>query len=55
MRELRIGLIGGGWMGKVHSMSYRTAESAFGPDPAVPILAAVADMRQDLAERAADD
>ena len=36
MAELRIGLVGAGWMGKVHSMSYRTAQSAFGPEPAVP-------------------
>ena len=55
MRELRIGLIGAGWMGKVHSMSYRTAQSAFGPAPAVPVLAAIADIRPDIAERAARD
>jgi predicted dehydrogenase len=55
VRELRIGLVGAGWMGKVHSMSYRTAQSAFGPEPAVPVLAAVADMRPDIARRAAHD
>ena len=53
MRELRIGLVGAGWMGKVHAMSYRTAQSAFGPEPAVPVLASIADLRLDIAERAA--
>ena len=55
MRELRIGLVGAGWMGKVHSMSYRTAQSAFGPEPAVPVLAAIADINPQIAERAARD
>jgi predicted dehydrogenase len=53
MRELRIGIVGGGWMGKVHAMSYRTARSAFGPDPAVPVVAAIADVTAELSERAA--
>jgi predicted dehydrogenase len=52
MRELRIGLVGAGWMGKVHSMSYRTAQSAFGSEPAVPVLDAVMDSNQALAEHA---
>jgi predicted dehydrogenase len=52
VRELRIGLVGAGWMGKIHSMSYRTALSAFGPDPAVPVLEAVTDINRPLAERA---
>jgi predicted dehydrogenase len=39
-------------MGKVHSMSYRTAQSAFGPEPAVPVLDAVMDSSRPLAERA---
>jgi predicted dehydrogenase len=55
MRELRIGLVGAGWMGKVHSMSYRTARSGFGPEPAVPVLATIADVRPEIAERAARD
>jgi predicted dehydrogenase len=55
MRELRIGVIGAGWMGKVHAMSYRTARSAFGPEPAVPVLAAIADLNLQMAERAAHE
>ncbi|HST75441.1 MAG TPA: Gfo/Idh/MocA family oxidoreductase, partial [Acetobacteraceae bacterium] len=53
MSKLRIGIIGGGWMGKVHAMSYRTARSAFGPEPAVPVVAAMADLSVELAKRAA--
>ncbi len=53
MRQLRIGLVGAGWMGKVHSMSYHTARNAFGPEPAVPVLAAVADIDPENAARAA--
>jgi len=52
-RELRIGIVGAGWMGKVHAMSYRTARSAFGPEPAEPVLAAIADLNLEMAERAA--
>jgi len=55
MRELRIGIVGAGWMGKVHAMSYRTALGAFGPEPAIPVLAAIADLNQDMAEHAARD
>ena len=55
MRDIRIGLIGAGWMGKVHSMSYRMAETAFGPEPARPVLEVIADADADLAERAARD
>ena len=55
MRELRIGIVGAGWMGKVHAMSYRTARSAFGPEPAVPVLAAIADLNQPMADRAAQE
>lgn len=55
MRELRIGIVGAGWMGKVHAMSYRTALSAFGPEPAVPVLAAIADLNREMAERAAHE
>ena len=53
MRTLRIGIVGGGWMGKVHAMSYRTARSAFGPEPAVPVVAVMADLTMELAEAAA--
>jgi predicted dehydrogenase len=53
MSELQIGIVGGGWMGKVHAMSYRMARSAFGPLPAEPVVAVMADVDLELAERAA--
>jgi predicted dehydrogenase len=53
MDTVRIGIVGGGWMGKVHAMAYRTARSAFGPDPAVPEVTVIADLTTELAERAA--
>jgi predicted dehydrogenase len=52
LRKLQIGIVGGGWMGKVHAMSYRTARSAFGPDPATPVIAVLADINSELAEAA---
>jgi predicted dehydrogenase len=53
VREIRVGLIGAGWMGKAHAMAYRTARQAFGPEPATPVLAVVADPLPGAAERAA--
>jgi predicted dehydrogenase len=52
MKELGIGLIGTGFMGKAHAIAYRTALSAF-PDIPVPRLVAVADMNAEAASKAA--
>ena len=38
MPELKIGLVGAGWMGKAHAMCYRAQPLAFGGQPAVPVL-----------------
>ena len=53
MPELKIGLIGAGWMGKTHAMSYRAARLAFGGRPAAPVLEVVADVNEEVAARAA--
>ena len=53
MRELKIGLIGAGWMGKAHAMCYRAQPLAFGAQPAVPVLEVLADVNDDIASRAA--
>lgn len=53
MSRVRIGLIGAGWMGTAHALSFRTARQLFGPDDGDPDLVAVADIDQRLAERAA--
>ena len=34
MAELKVGLVGAGWMGKAHAMSYRTQRLAFDGKPA---------------------
>jgi predicted dehydrogenase len=51
--RLRVGLVGTGWMGKVHSMSFRTAQLAFGPEPLEPSLEIVASSTWARAERVA--
>jgi predicted dehydrogenase len=51
--RLRVGLVGTGWMGKVHSMSFRTAQLAFGPEPLEPSLEIVASSNRARAERVA--
>jgi predicted dehydrogenase len=52
MKELGIGLIGTGFMGKAHAIAYRTALSAF-PDIPAPRLVAVADVNAEAAKKAA--
>jgi predicted dehydrogenase len=53
MREIKIGLIGAGWMGKAHSVAYRNVPMVFGPEPALPRLELVADVNPAWAEAAA--
>jgi predicted dehydrogenase len=51
-RELGIGLIGTGFMGKAHAFAYRAALAAF-PGIPVPRLEMIADVEPELAQRAA--
>jgi predicted dehydrogenase len=51
-RELGIGLIGTGFMGKAHAFAYRAAHAAF-PDIPVPRLEMIADVEAGLASKAA--
>jgi predicted dehydrogenase len=53
MRELRIGLIGAGWMGRAHAAAFRNARLVFGPEPAVGRIVAVADVDLAAAQRLA--
>jgi predicted dehydrogenase len=53
VREVRIGLIGAGWMGKAHAVAYRNVPMVFGPEPAVPVLEMVVDVNPAWAEAAA--
>lgn len=52
MKELGIGLIGTGFMGKAHAFAYRAALAAF-PDIPVPRLEMIADVNDALAAKAA--
>jgi predicted dehydrogenase len=52
MKDIGIGLVGTGFMGKAHAIAYRTALSAF-PDIPAPRLVAVADVNADAAKKAA--
>ncbi|MFQ5971809.1 MAG: Gfo/Idh/MocA family protein [Alphaproteobacteria bacterium] len=54
MTEVRIGLIGAGWMGKAHATAYRNVPMVFGNDPATPVLELVADLNPDWAQGLAD-
>ena len=53
VNEVRIGLIGAGWMGKAHAVAYKNVPMVFGPEPAVPALEMVADVNPAWAEAAA--
>ena len=53
MAELKVGLVGAGWMGKAHAMSYRTQRLAFDGKPAAAVLEVVADANEEIAARAA--
>jgi predicted dehydrogenase len=55
MREIRIGLIGAGWMGKAHAVAYRNVAAVFGAEPAVPKLELVADLNPEWARAAAEN
>jgi predicted dehydrogenase len=53
MGEVRVGLVGAGWMGKAHAVAYKNIPLVFGPEPAVPKLEMVADVNPDWARTAA--
>ena len=53
--EVRIGLIGAGWMGKAHTVAYRNVPLVFGPEPAIPKLEMIADVNPEWARAGADN
>ncbi len=55
MKEVHIGLIGAGWMGKAHASAYKNVPLVFGTEPAVPVLEVIADVVAAWAEAGARD
>ncbi|MDO5066917.1 MAG: Gfo/Idh/MocA family oxidoreductase [Propionibacteriaceae bacterium] len=53
MQELNVGLIGGGFMGKAHSLAYAAMPMFFWPAPAIPVRRVVAEADAELADTAA--
>ncbi len=54
MKEIRIGVVGAGWMARAHSTAFRNVPMLFGSEPAVPVLEAIADIDPDRARHAAE-
>ena len=52
MKEIRIGLVGAGWMGKAHSAAMLSEQLLFGPDYGVPVFEMVADNNEASAKDA---
>ncbi|HET7238689.1 MAG TPA: hypothetical protein VFI76_06670, partial [Terrimicrobiaceae bacterium] len=50
-KPLNIGLIGSGFMGQAHADAYRRAGILYRSLPRTPVLYAVADQNDDLAEK----
>ena len=55
MSELRVGLIGSGYMGRSHAAAFVGAPAVFGQAPARPALEMIADVSADLASGAATE
>ncbi|MED4600533.1 Gfo/Idh/MocA family oxidoreductase [Paenibacillus validus] len=54
MRKLNVAMIGGGFMGKAHSLAYAGMPMFFWPAPALPQRKTVVDINDELAKAAAD-
>ena len=54
MQEINIAMIGGGFMGKAHSLAYAAMPMFFWPSPARPIKKIIVDVTDDLARTAAE-
>jgi predicted dehydrogenase len=44
MKEVRVAIIGAGWMGRAHATAFRSVPMVFGQESAVPVVEAVADV-----------
>jgi len=50
VKQLNVGMIGGGFMGKAHALAYAAMPMFFWPAPAVPVRKIIADVTPELAE-----
>ena len=55
MKKLNVGLVGAGWMGKMHSACYKSYRQFFGPEPLEPFLHTICEINDDLANKAKKD
>jgi predicted dehydrogenase len=53
MQDIKIALIGGGFMGKAHSLAYAAMPMFFWPSPARPVRSVIVDVTEELAKNAA--
>ena len=54
MKEIRIGLIGTGWMGSSHANAFLNARMLFGPGDGQPVFQTVSDVSEEIAKNAAE-
>ncbi len=54
MKEIRIGLIGTGWMGSSHANAFLNARMLFGAEDGQPVFQTVSDVSEDIAKNAAE-
>lgn len=52
--NIRIGLVGAGWMGKAHTNAFTNALMAFGPDAGTPVYEVVSDVNESAAKEASE-
>jgi predicted dehydrogenase len=55
MAEVRVAIVGAGWMGRAHATAFRSIPMVFGRKPAVPTLQVVADVNETSARALADE
>ena len=53
--DVRIGVVGAGYMGRSHATAYRNVAAIFGAEPARPLLDCVADVNMESAVRMQED
>lgn len=54
MSDVRIGLIGAGWMGRAHTTAFLNALMAFGPEYGSPVFEIVSDVNESAAKQASE-